>query len=96
MTLLAAADPAEAQTGAVGRNVFRAVLAKYFGGVPDKATLARLLRHRRPGQGATQRNELRAAQGRAKRLCRLREQPGSLLCGQGLIVLSRVRAGSSH
>jgi uncharacterized protein (DUF1810 family) len=39
MTLFEAADPAEA-----GRNVFRAVLAKYFGGVPDEATLARLLR----------------------------------------------------
>ena len=38
MTLFdAAEDPAEA-----GQNVFRAVLAKYFGGVPDEATLARL------------------------------------------------------
>jgi uncharacterized protein (DUF1810 family)/uncharacterized damage-inducible protein DinB len=39
MTLFAAADTAEA-----GQNVFAAVLAKYFGGVPDEATLARLLR----------------------------------------------------
>jgi uncharacterized protein (DUF1810 family) len=37
MTLFDAADPAEA-----GQNVFRAVLAKYFDGVPDQATLARL------------------------------------------------------
>ena len=39
MTLFAAADPAEA-----GQNLFAEVLAKYFGGVPDEATLARLLR----------------------------------------------------
>ena len=38
MTLFEAADPALA-----AQNVFRAVLAKYFGGVPDEATLARLL-----------------------------------------------------
>ena len=38
MTLFEAADQAEA-----GQNVFRAVLAKYFDGVPDQATLARLL-----------------------------------------------------
>ena len=38
MTLFEAADPAKA-----GHNVFRAVLAKYFDGVPDEATLARLL-----------------------------------------------------
>jgi uncharacterized protein (DUF1810 family) len=38
MTLFEAADPAKA-----GQNVFRAVLAKYFDGVPDAATLARLL-----------------------------------------------------
>jgi uncharacterized protein (DUF1810 family) len=37
MTLFAAADdPRE--------SVFRAVLAKYFGGVPDEATMSRLLR----------------------------------------------------
>jgi hypothetical protein len=39
MTLFAAAD-----TAGAGQNVFAAVLAKYFGGVPDEATLARLLR----------------------------------------------------
>ncbi|HEX4288814.1 MAG TPA: DUF1810 family protein [Trebonia sp.] len=38
MTLFEAADPAAADS-----DVFRAVLAKYFGGVPDQATLARLL-----------------------------------------------------
>ena len=38
MTLFEAADTAEA-----GQNLFAAVLAKYFGGVPDEATLARLL-----------------------------------------------------
>ena len=38
MTLFEAADPAKAD-----QNVFRAVLAKYFDGVPDEATLARLL-----------------------------------------------------
>ena len=37
MTLFEAADPAGA-----GQDVFRAVLAKYFDGVPDQATLARL------------------------------------------------------
>jgi uncharacterized protein (DUF1810 family) len=37
MTLFEAADPAEA-----GQNLFAVVLAKYFGGVPDEATLARL------------------------------------------------------
>ena len=37
MTLFDAAEPAEA-----GQNVFRAVLAKYFDGEPDQATLARL------------------------------------------------------
>ena len=37
MTLFEAADPAKAD-----QNVFRAVLAKYFDGVPDEATLARL------------------------------------------------------
>ena len=52
MTLFAAADAAETgATGAAGGrqapgeadgNVFRAVLAKYFGGVPDEATVARL------------------------------------------------------
>ena len=52
MTLFAAAEADEAgATGAVGGgqapgeadgNVFRAVLAKYFGGVPDEATVARL------------------------------------------------------
>jgi len=38
MTLFEAADPAKAD-----QNVFRAVLAKYFDGLPDEATLARLL-----------------------------------------------------
>ena len=52
MTLFAAAEADEAgATGAVGGgqapgeadgNVFRAVLTKYFGGVPDEATVARL------------------------------------------------------
>jgi uncharacterized protein (DUF1810 family) len=52
MTLFAAAEAAEVgATGAAGvgqapgeadGNVFRAVLAKYFGGVPDEATVARL------------------------------------------------------
>ena len=37
MTLFDAAEPPEA-----GQNVFRAVLAKYFDGEPDQATLARL------------------------------------------------------
>ena len=44
MTLFDAAEPAEA-----GQNVFRAVLAKYFDGEPDQATLARLLPVRRGG-----------------------------------------------
>ncbi|MGH3206848.1 MAG: DUF1810 family protein, partial [Trebonia sp.] len=39
MTLFEAADPAGA-----GHNVFGTVLARYFDGVPDEATLARLLR----------------------------------------------------
>jgi uncharacterized protein (DUF1810 family) len=41
--------------GEPGGNVFRAVLAKYFGGVADEATLARLLRRpgRRPRAGRT-------------------------------------------
>jgi uncharacterized protein (DUF1810 family) len=39
MTLFEAADPVQAD-----RNVFRAVLAKYFDSIPDDATLARLLR----------------------------------------------------
>jgi uncharacterized protein (DUF1810 family) len=38
MTLFEAADTAGAD-----QNGFRTVLAKYFGGVPDEATLARLL-----------------------------------------------------
>jgi uncharacterized protein (DUF1810 family) len=38
MTLFAAADEGEAD-----RSVFRTVLAKYFGGAPDEATVARLL-----------------------------------------------------
>jgi uncharacterized protein (DUF1810 family) len=52
MTLFQAADPLAADppgdgtpgdgTPAAGQNVFSAVLAKYFGGVPDEATLARL------------------------------------------------------
>ena len=45
MTLFDAAEPAEA-----GQNVFRAVLAKYFDGEPDQATLARLLPVRRSGR----------------------------------------------
>jgi uncharacterized protein (DUF1810 family) len=44
MTLFEAADAREFRTGEAGHNVFRAVLAKYFDGVPDEATLARLLR----------------------------------------------------
>jgi len=36
------ADPPGDGTLAAGQNVFSAVLAKYFGGVPDEATLARL------------------------------------------------------
>jgi uncharacterized protein (DUF1810 family) len=55
MTLFAAAETGEAGAGEAGAsagrgqapgeadaNVFRAVLAKYFGGVPDEATVARL------------------------------------------------------
>jgi uncharacterized protein (DUF1810 family) len=38
MTLFAAAD----EPGEAGGTVFREVLAKYFDGVPDEATLARL------------------------------------------------------
>jgi uncharacterized protein (DUF1810 family) len=38
------ASAGEASTGEAGRNVFRAVLVKYVGGLPDEATLARLLR----------------------------------------------------
>ena len=38
MTLFAAAD----EPGDAGGAVFRAVLAKYFGGLPDEATLALL------------------------------------------------------
>jgi uncharacterized protein (DUF1810 family) len=40
---------AAAETGEAGSNVFRAVLAKYFGGVPDEATVARLLRRNNAG-----------------------------------------------
>jgi uncharacterized protein (DUF1810 family) len=40
MTLFAAADEA----GETGGNAFREVLAKYFGSVPDEATVTRLLR----------------------------------------------------
>jgi uncharacterized protein (DUF1810 family) len=42
MTLFEAADAGKTPTGEAGQNVFAAVLAKYFGGVPDEATLARL------------------------------------------------------
>jgi uncharacterized protein (DUF1810 family) len=42
MTLFAAAE-----AGGEG-DVFRAVLAKFFGGAPDEATVARLLRPRAP------------------------------------------------
>jgi uncharacterized protein (DUF1810 family) len=52
MTLFAAADDgavedsatAAAAPGQSGATVFREVLGKYFGGVPDKETLARLPR----------------------------------------------------
>jgi uncharacterized protein (DUF1810 family) len=53
MTLFAAVVDAAAATasagrdpavGAADRNVFRAVLAKYFGGTADEATVTRLLR----------------------------------------------------
>jgi uncharacterized protein (DUF1810 family) len=43
MTLFEAADAGKTPTGEAGQNVFGAVLAKYFGGLPDEATLARLL-----------------------------------------------------
>ena len=47
MTLFAAADsePADSEPadGEPAENVFRAVLAKYFGGVADEATVSRLL-----------------------------------------------------
>jgi uncharacterized protein (DUF1810 family) len=43
MTLFAAADEA-GETAVSGANVFHAVLVRYFGGVPDEATVARLLR----------------------------------------------------
>ena len=60
MTLFAAAgDPRTDHADPVGRDVFRAVPAKYFDGEPDEATLARLLRRPRgkaaeaaPGQPA--------------------------------------------
>ena len=42
MTLFAAAD-SEPADGGPNENVFRTVLVKYFGGVADKATMARLL-----------------------------------------------------
>jgi uncharacterized protein (DUF1810 family) len=42
MTLFAAAD-SEPADGEPAENVFRAVLAKYFGGVADEATVSRLL-----------------------------------------------------
>jgi uncharacterized protein (DUF1810 family) len=44
MTLFEAADTGTTAAGEAGRDVFRAVLDQYFGGVPDEATLARLLR----------------------------------------------------
>jgi len=44
MTLFEAADTGTTPAGEAGRGVFRAVLDQYFGGVPDEATLARLLR----------------------------------------------------
>jgi uncharacterized protein (DUF1810 family) len=64
MTLFEAADTAEAD-----QNVFAAVLAKYFGGVPDEATLARLL-------GACPR------QGAPRSPRRARDCPAKLLSGR--------------
>ena len=73
MTLFAAAADdkggGEGQAlGESGGNVFRTVLAKFFGGVADEATLARLLRRRppparedgSPSLGRTEADELRA------------------------------------
>lgn len=42
MTLFAAADAGQSPTAGDGKNVFRAVLNKYFDGEPDEATLVRL------------------------------------------------------
>jgi uncharacterized protein (DUF1810 family) len=51
MTLFAAAaDGGRQDLGEPGENVFRAVLAKFFGGAADEATLARLLRPSVTGQ----------------------------------------------
>ena len=61
MTLFAAAAAApgaaapaggEQAAGEADGNVFRSVLAKYFGGVPDEATVARLLRRQRRGRAS--------------------------------------------
>ena len=49
----AAADGEGQALGEPGGNVFRAVLAKFFGGVADEATLARLLRRRPPRHATT-------------------------------------------
>jgi uncharacterized protein (DUF1810 family) len=59
MTLFAAVADAgvdeddAGRAAASGANVFRAVLAKFFGGAADEATLARLLRRRRPRRAKT-------------------------------------------
>jgi uncharacterized protein (DUF1810 family) len=52
VTLFAAAADEAAVPGGAGGSVFRVVLAKYFGGVPDAATVSRLLRTvpRSPGR----------------------------------------------
>ena len=55
MTLFAAAEAGEAESGGdeareAAPNVFRAVLARFFDGVPDAETVARLLRPAR-GEG---------------------------------------------
>ena len=60
MTLFAAAEAGEADARDAGPNVFRAVLARFFDGVPDEETVARLLRPaRRAGPPASRRPSLK-------------------------------------
>jgi uncharacterized protein (DUF1810 family) len=89
----AAASGGEGQAPDESRgNVFRAVLAKFFGGAADEATLARLLRHRRPRHedGSVARRRLgrpRRLAGRFRSSCRHRS--GSRSTSSALSAASR-------
>jgi uncharacterized protein (DUF1810 family) len=72
MTLFAAAE-----TGEASANVFRAVLAKYFGGVPDEATVARLLRRNSAGRAGGPARRPAAGPSGPARVPPSRRAPGS-------------------